>query len=73
MQRDLAELLQAHIATKAPGATVFAMPRMTNAARMFKADLADARRAWLDAAHGPEERLRREQSDFLADGTTTAK
>jgi len=67
LQHDLAELLQAHIATKAPGVAVFTMPCVTNAARMFRADLQDARRAWLDAAGGSEERLRREQSDFLAD------
>jgi len=66
LQADVAELLRGHIATKAPGAAVFAMPHIANAARMFRADLADARKAWLDAARGPEDRLRREQSDFLA-------
>ena len=66
VHRDLADLLDAHIATKAPGATVFTLPHIANMAKMFKADLVDARRAWLDAAHGPDERLRREQSDFLA-------
>jgi len=64
LQRDVADLLAAHVTTKAPGAAVFAMPIKTS--RMFKDDLADARRAWLDAARGPEDRLRREQSDFLA-------
>ena len=39
---------------------MFAMPHIANVAKMFKADLQDARRAWLDAAQGPEERLQRE-------------
>jgi hypothetical protein len=66
LQRDSADRLVAHIATKVPGAAVFAMPHVANVAQMFTADPQDARRAWLDAAHGPDERLRREQSDFLA-------
>jgi hypothetical protein len=66
LTRDVADPLAAHVATKAPGAPVFAMPHVGNAARMFKADMEAARRAWLEAAQGPEERLQREQSDFLA-------
>jgi hypothetical protein len=42
------------------------MPTKYNVARMFQADLADARRAWLQAAAGPDARLQREQGDFLA-------
>jgi hypothetical protein len=34
---------------------------------MLRADLADARRLWLKAATDSEERMRREQSDFLSD------
>ncbi|TVS09575.1 MAG: hypothetical protein EA424_26825, partial [Planctomycetaceae bacterium] len=41
------------------------MPPKWDVAPMFRADLQDARRAWLEAAHGPEERLQWEQSDFL--------
>jgi hypothetical protein len=66
IQPDLAAELAGHIATKAPAARVFNMPPKWDVAPMFRADLADARKAWLDAAHSPEERLRREQSDFLA-------
>jgi hypothetical protein len=65
IQPDLAAELAGHIATKAPAAPVFSMPNETNVARMFRADLADARKAWLDAAHGSDERMRREQGDFL--------
>jgi len=43
------------------------MPTKYDVAGMLRGDLAAARRAWLKAAKGnPEERLRREQSDFLA-------
>jgi hypothetical protein len=62
----LAAELAGHIATKAPAARVFNMPAKWDVAPMFRADLQDARRAWLEAAQGPAERLRREQSDFLA-------
>jgi integrase len=56
IQPDLAAELAGHIATKAPAARVFNMPAKWDVAPMFRADLADARKAWLDAAHGPEER-----------------
>ncbi len=36
-----------------------------NVARMFRKDLADARRAWLAAAVDADDRMTREQSDFL--------
>ena len=65
IQPGLAAELAQHIGTKAPAAPVFNMPDETNVARMFRADLADARRAWLKATQDPDERLRREQSDFL--------
>ena len=67
LHRDVADMLAAHVLTKAPGAPVFAMPHIANVARMFKVDLADARRVWLNAARGPEDRMQREQSDFLAE------
>ena len=65
---DLAADLRAHIATKAPKALVFDMPDRTELAAMLRADLADARRAWLKDAKGdPDQYARREQSDFLKD------
>ncbi|MFM2096440.1 MAG: hypothetical protein RIS70_3564 [Planctomycetota bacterium] len=33
---------------------------------MLKADLADARQAWLDEASGPSDRRMRERADFLS-------
>jgi integrase len=65
IQPGLAGELAQHIGTKAFAAPVFTMPDETNVARMFRADLADARRAWLGSTQDPAERLRREQSDFL--------
>jgi len=52
----------------APGARVFDLPHESYLARMLRADLAEARRAWLREAKGDSgERTRREQSDLLAD------
>jgi len=66
IQADLAAELRQHVATKAPGAPVFAMPHETDVAEMLRADLADARREWLKAVrHDPAESARRRQGDFL--------
>ncbi len=67
IKSDLADLLKAHIATKSPKAPVFTMPHESNVAEMIRDDLAAARKAWVNTVkHDPAERLRREQSDFLA-------
>ncbi|MDY0171101.1 MAG: site-specific integrase, partial [Thermoguttaceae bacterium] len=67
IRRETAAELAAHIATKTPGAPVFAMPTEYDTADMLRDDLAAARAAWIDAAKSdPQEHLRREQSDFLA-------
>jgi integrase len=66
IQPELAAELRQHVGRKAPAAPVFAMPHETDVAAMLRADLVAARRAWLRATkHDPEERARREQSDFL--------
>lgn len=65
IQPDLAAELKAHVATKAPRAPVFTMPHGSLVAGMLRQDLADARREWLKSTKDPEERIRREQSDFL--------
>ena len=67
IQGELAVELRQHIATKAPQAPLFALPAEFRLAAMLRADLADARRKWLQAAQDADERLKREQSDFLAD------
>jgi integrase len=66
IKAELAADLKAHIATKMPTAPVSSMPSKCDVAGMLRADIEAARRAWLKAAeHDSEERLRREQSDFL--------
>ncbi len=66
IQPELAASLKAHIATKAPKASVFGLPHETNLARMLRDDLAEARNVWLSAAKGdPQEYAQRQQSDFL--------
>ena len=63
---DLANRLRVHIATKAPKAPVFSLPADYEMAEMLRADLDDARKAWLhEARQDPEEFANREQSDFL--------
>ncbi len=47
------------------GAPALSMPDKYALAEILRADLAEARRQWLEAAHDPDERFRREQSDFL--------
>jgi len=62
----LADRLRDHIATKAPNAPVFSLPADYEMAEMLRADLDDARKAWLDESrHDPEELANCEQSDFL--------
>ncbi len=68
IQPSLAALLRTHIATKAPKAPVFGMPPRPNVAAMFRADVADARQAWLKAAkRDAKESMRRGESDFLGE------
>ncbi len=67
VQPDLAAELHVHVSRKAPGTPVFAMPSVYDVAAVLRADLDAARREWLKAAENdPDQRLRREQSDFLA-------
>jgi integrase len=67
IRAETAELIQTHVATKHPGAAVFAMPRADGMADMLRSDLLAARTAWLDEAGTPEDRAERERSTFLAD------
>lgn len=65
IQTDLAAALKEHVASKSPQAPVFAMPPETEVAAMLEADLNEARHLWLQSADEPDDRVRREQSDFL--------
>jgi integrase len=69
IQPDLATELRRIVATKTPTAPVFNMPNEWNVADMLRADLAAARRQWLDEVkHDPDARAKQEESDFLAVG-----
>ena len=68
IQPELAENLGAIVATKTSSAAVFKMPHVSNVSALFKHDLKAARQAWLKSAKkAPEERERRDRSDFLTD------
>lgn len=64
---DLAQALKKHVESKTPQAAAFTMPRDWEVADMLRADLADARNAWMNAAKAdPKEYAKRQQSDFLS-------
>jgi integrase len=66
IQADLAEELRRLAANKTPATPVFPMPEEWKLASMLRADLAAARSRWFDEVkHDPNERARREESDFL--------
>jgi len=66
VQPSLAREMREYISTKVPRSVVFRMPDESSVADMLRADLADAREAWLDEARDdPDEHGRRVQSDFL--------
>ena len=68
LRPSTAELLRAHLEGKLPAAPAFQMPDKFHCAEMLRADLAAARAAWIEeAAKDPEEQLKRQRSDFLAD------
>jgi len=57
--------LRVHLSAKLDNAPAFNMPAPENVVLMFRADLADARAAWIADAE-PHDRVEREKSDFLA-------
>jgi hypothetical protein len=68
IQRDLAEQLRVHLASKTPTSRVFDLPDPTDMAAMLRVDLAAARRAWLrECLNDLDAYVAREQSDFLAE------
>jgi len=64
---ELAAALRKHVAKQSPKAPVFALPSEFKMPAMIRSDLAAARTAWLDEAHGAAERKQREESDFLVE------
>ena len=61
-----ADELRNHLRTRPPTGQAFQMPHTSDLAEMIRADEADGRRAWIDAAPSPEERATRMESRFLA-------
>ena len=66
LRQELAAALDAHLAAKMPNAQAFAVPAKTRVAKMFRADLADARRAWLAGFQNAQEREEASKGTFLA-------
>jgi integrase len=62
----LADLLAVHLAGKLPAAPAFKMPGPSVVVDMFKADLSEARRTWLESLADPAERRAAEGGTFLA-------
>ncbi|MCY2954824.1 MAG: tyrosine-type recombinase/integrase [Planctomycetota bacterium] len=67
---DLAALLKTHLAGKMPNALAFNVPGRTDVSRMFQADLADARRAWLQSRRMPASTPRTAQDASEGEGDT---
>ena len=67
LQPRTAALLAEQFKGKLRAAPAFNMPPRTDTADMLRADLADARRAWLEEAPTPEQRAKWADSDFLAE------
>ena len=66
LRRPLADALTSHSARSMPGGRVFAMPSSTRTSAMIRADLRDARAAWIaEVGSDARERIERERSDFL--------
>ncbi len=67
LRPDFAALLEKHLAGKMPSTQAFAVPHRTDVIRMFRADMADARREWIADEKTPANREEREKSTFLSD------
>jgi integrase len=66
LRRETAAALAAYFTGKMPTVRAFNVPPSYGTAEMFKADLTDARTAWIAAAGSQQERGEREESTFLA-------
>ncbi|MEE8170594.1 MAG: tyrosine-type recombinase/integrase [Phycisphaerae bacterium] len=61
----LAAALRMHFAERRNDDAAFAVPPSDKTAKMLRADLADARAAWIEDARTPDERRERDESGFL--------
>jgi len=66
LRADTAADLRTFLGFKLPGAPAFNIPPSYRTADMIRADLADARAAWLSESATPQERQDRERTSFLA-------
>ena len=66
---ELVEVLRPHLADKMPDAPAFNWPGGDRQAEMLRADLAVARRAWIEKAEDAAERAERIKSGYLSDKT----
>ena len=66
LRANTAALLREHLAGKMPHAQAFAVPNRTEVSGMFRADLADARRAWLESHRNAQDALEGQGGTFLA-------
>jgi acyl-CoA thioesterase I len=62
---EMAGILKDHFILKGPDASAFGMPPAWDVADMLRADMADARTAWIAKAATPAERKTRDESGFL--------
>ncbi len=65
LRHDTAALLLAHLAGKMPAAKAFNMPGKSQVVKMLRADLAEARRAWLESHRTQQEREEAAKGTFL--------
>ncbi|MCE9548279.1 MAG: site-specific integrase [Planctomycetia bacterium] len=66
LRPETATVLQAHVGVMLPAVRIFDLPRREEVAEMLRADLTDARAAWLkEVETDPRLLAEREQSDFL--------
>jgi hypothetical protein len=64
---EVAEVLRDYLAGRPAGAPIWPGTWSTTAsAKMIRADLEEAREAWLQSFQDPRQRAEAEQSDFLA-------
>jgi integrase len=65
LRSDTTAAVVAHLSGKMPTAKVFPMPAGNRVVKMFRADLADGRRAWLESQGAGQDRRTVEESNFL--------
>ena len=74
LRKETAKLLKVFLANKLPKTQVFNMPHKSSVVKMFRRDLAGARKQWIEEVkHNPAVYEQRNKSDFLKDKTESGK